>query len=186
MSNDDPIRDALRRHADEIGASEHPLGLDDVKGRARGIRRRRIAVSGLAAAAVLAVVVPAGMALDDRVTGTRDPDVAASRTPSPTSLASPTPGSQPGLLTTHVDGHSGEPGIPVVYDGKIQVPGGSPVPVKGDYDQVAALGDGWVGVGRDDQRHRKPPEHRVARGVVGRHRPGLRHAGRCGDRAGGR
>ena len=76
MSNHEPLRDALRSRADQLGDT-HPLTLDDVKGRARGIRRRRAAVSGLAAAAVLAVAVPIGIGVTDSVrTDPDDPPVA--------------------------------------------------------------------------------------------------------------
>ena len=63
MNTHDELRGALQRRADGVGwdAGDHPLDLADVQGRARGIRRRRVAVSGLAAAAVLAVAVPVGL-----------------------------------------------------------------------------------------------------------------------------
>ncbi|MGH3347902.1 MAG: hypothetical protein ACRDO4_13070, partial [Nocardioides sp.] len=57
-----------------------PLTLDDVRGKARTIRRHRTALaSGIAAAAILAVVVPAGLAINDP--GSNRPSPAA---PTPT------------------------------------------------------------------------------------------------------
>ncbi len=86
--NDDDLGPALRRQADRLTDSQ-PLTLDDVKGRAGSIRRRRTAAAGLAAAAVLAVAVPAGLALDDRL-GNDDSSPPVAGTPTPTPTAGPT------------------------------------------------------------------------------------------------
>jgi hypothetical protein len=156
MSSHDPLGEALRDRADRLGDTS-PLSLDDVKGRARGIRRRRMAVSGLAAAAVLAVAVPAGIAVSDQATSRPDRGPAASPSGTPTDEETPTPGPSPEgphhvTLTTDVDaGISYEPGIPYLYDGAIVRPGGSEVPVEVDYAGLAPLGDGWVATRRDDE-----------------------------------
>jgi hypothetical protein len=138
MTND-PIGDALRRKADEVGDHDHPLDLDDVKGRARGIRRRRLAVSGLAAAAVLAVATPFGAALDHRVTGVPAPAASGPTTPD---AGDPAP--RDGVLTNQVDAEGRPPGIPYLLDGTIHTTDGEKIPVEGDYAELVALGDGWV------------------------------------------
>lgn len=156
MSNHDPLREALRHRADQLGDS-HPLTLDDVKGRARGIRRRRTAVTGLAAAAVLAVAVPVGLAVTDTAGITPDdPPVAeGSGTPSPdgtsTPDGSPSPeGPQKEALTTEVDENSYAPEIPYLYQGAIVRPDGTEVPVEADYQALAPAGDGWAALRNDN------------------------------------
>ena len=156
MSNHEPLRDALRDHADRLGDTS-PLTQDDVKGRAKGIRRRRLAVSGLAAAAVLAVAVPAGITVSRGIGGRPDSGPAASPSVTPTKDASETPEPSPApegpahvTLTTEVEAGSYEPGIPYLYDGAIVRPDGSEVPVDADYTAVAALGDGWVASRTDE------------------------------------
>lgn len=63
MSTEDPMTEALGRelHRRVDGLYDAPLTLDDVRGRARGIRRRRRATAAAAVAAAVAVVaaVPA-------------------------------------------------------------------------------------------------------------------------------
>ena len=157
MSNHDPLRDALRSRAEELG-DPNPLTLDDVKGRARGIRRRRAAVSGLAAAAVLAVAVPMGIAVTDRVgTSPQDPPVAGPSVP-PTDDGSASPDGSPAPkgpqrvpLTVEVDGTSYAPEIPYLYDGTLVRPDGTEVAVDGDYRGFAPVGDGWVATRTDDE-----------------------------------
>ena len=83
MSNHDE-KDLLTRelHQRSAGVGGHPIGLDDVRDRARSIRRRRNAVRGVVAAVVLAVAVPVGLSATDLLgsSGTPAPPVA-SRTP---------------------------------------------------------------------------------------------------------
>lgn len=138
MSSNDPLRDALRTRADQLGDTS-PLTLDDIKGRARGIRRRRAAVTGLAAAAVVAVAVPMGLAVTDGVgTDPEDPPVAG---PSVTPSAELYPGVKDGVLTTDVDAESYAPTIPYLYDGEVTLADGQSVPVEGEWDQLVLLGD---------------------------------------------
>src|SRR4029079_8893191 len=85
MSSHDDLGRTLRERADAMGEG-HPLSLDDVKGRARGIRRRRYAATGLAAAAVLAVAIPAGVVVASNTASSEVPpaDQGRSEPPSPT------------------------------------------------------------------------------------------------------
>lgn len=140
MNHEDRIGATLRRHAEDV-THGHPLGLDDVKHRARGLRRRRTAVSGLAAAAVLAVAVPVGLSLDGGPSAPQRPDSGPAAAPTV-----PDSGPKDGVLTTEVDASSAEPGVPYFYDGAIRLPDGDTVPVSADYRDLAALGDGWVAV----------------------------------------
>ena len=152
MSNQEPLRDALRHRADRLGDTS-PLTLDDVKGRARGIRRRQAAVTGLAAAAVLAVAVPVGIAVTDRVgTDPDNPPVAGpSATPSQDGTSSPSPtGPRRVVLTTEVSETSDAPAIPYLYDGGI-MQGEYLLMVGKDYDSFAPVDLGWVATRRDDE-----------------------------------
>nr|MBA3266368.1 hypothetical protein [Nocardioidaceae bacterium] len=58
--NHDELASELRRRSEEVGG--HPIAFDSVRRTARGIQRRRRIAGGIAAVAVLAVAVPAGMA----------------------------------------------------------------------------------------------------------------------------
>lgn len=149
---------ALQHRADGLG-DDHPLSLDDVKGRARGIRRRRVAVSGLAAAAVLAIAVPVG--LDATGPGGARSVDPAGPTPSPSSTTEPAPDdrssedvvppvSPVGQLLTTDRPETAERSLTTVTPGSINPPGGAnPVPVEADYTSVVPLGSGWVAVRSD-------------------------------------
>ncbi|MGA8209379.1 MAG: hypothetical protein WB798_04420, partial [Nocardioidaceae bacterium] len=73
------------------------------------------------------------------------PTVRTTDSPTPSGTGRPVTGRKV-LLTTQVEARGGEPQIPYVFDGAINLPDGSQVPVSADYSQVAALGDGWVAV----------------------------------------
>lgn len=154
MSDHDRLTEALRQRADRLDAelgTAHPISLDDVRGRARGIRRRRAAASGLAAAAVLAVAVPVGLSVTDRTVGDVDRGPAATATADPTATpstdatGSPLPDATPKvLLTVDADATSGAPGISYIRDGVLITPDGREVSLDREYGAVAASGDGWV------------------------------------------
>lgn len=151
---------ALRAQAAQV--EDQPLALDDVKGRARSIRRRRVAASGIAAAAVLAVAVPVGLGLqgglDDRdssgpATGLT-PQVSESPRPRETvrvELSRDVPTSEEPLAIDYVLGNrlveagGPGPGSPV---------SGSPVTVDAAYDDAVQLGEGWVAARNDDDGDR--------------------------------
>lgn len=145
MTDHDRLADTLRGRAATVG-DQHPLTLDDVKGRATGIRRRRRVVTGLAAAAVLAVAVPAGIAVTDRTASTTRPD----RGPVATTDASPVPDpavpTGPVPLDTDTAARSGEAGVPLLYDGLLHLPEGGTFELPGDYTDMVRTTDGWAGV----------------------------------------
>lgn len=156
MTDHEPLRDALRHRADQLGDS-HPLTLDDVKGRATGIRRRRNAVSGLAAAAVLAVAVPVGIAVTDSagINPDRPPVAGESVTPSPDGTSTPDTSPVPETpqkvaLTTEVDETGYAPDIPYLYQGAIVRPDGTEVTVEADYQALAPVGDEWVALRNEE------------------------------------
>jgi len=151
MTDHDRLSDTLRGRADSLG-DQHPLSLDDVKGRATGIRRRRRAVTGLAAAAVLAVAVPTGLSVVDRTSGTTRPDPGPAATTDGSPVPDPATPSGPVPLDTSTGARSGEAGIPVLYDGLAHLPDGGTFELPGDYTEFVATEEGWAGVvgGIDD------------------------------------
>ena len=135
---EDQLRRALRSQA-ERGAP-HEIDLDSVTATARGIRRRRTAAAALSTAAVVALAVPAGMAL----TGTFDddaPPVAGQEQ----QMEPPEQLREVALLDDVEPG--GDPASrPYVSGGSIVAPGGDQVPVGGAGTPVGVdvLDDQWL------------------------------------------
>jgi hypothetical protein len=104
-----------------------PLSLDHVQGKARAIRRRRTALTtGIAAAAVLAVIIPVGLTFGDSPAG---PPIGAVTQPS----------------------HDGPVlGAPYVDGPRVILPDGSVRELARDYDGGAVLGDTLLGLRNDD------------------------------------
>jgi hypothetical protein len=96
----------LTDHADELSATS--LGLAEVKGRARSIRRRRTATAVVGAAAAVALLVPT-VALASHTGGTKNEPAPATQTPTQT----PTPTT---TATPDQGGHQPAPGILDVSD----------------------------------------------------------------------
>lgn len=146
MNAHDDLTGALRRQADGFG-DDRPLTLHDVKGRARGIRRRRVAAGGLAVAAAFAVAVPLGLQGLGSA-GTAPPVDPAKPSPRPVETV-PAPDDPTGVrLATGVPAGVATPGIDYAYRDRI-VPADAPdqpVRTEADYQELAPLGDGWVGV----------------------------------------
>jgi WD40 repeat protein len=74
-----------------------------------------------------------------------------SPTPTPESSSPPAAPVHTVRLSADTENHSGEPGIAYLFDGRIVRPDGSTVQTAVSLDEVAALGDGWVGRGTDEQ-----------------------------------
>ncbi|MGH3346046.1 MAG: hypothetical protein ACRDO4_03610, partial [Nocardioides sp.] len=131
-----------------------PLTLDDVQGKARTIRRRRAAVtSGIAAAAVLAVIVPVGLTLGDP--GTNRPAPA----PSPTQGVEPSPNPD-GTFPLTLDVPEGDvpaTGYIAFDDQQLVTPDGT-IDLPGDFVQIAPYDGGWVGIRAGSYR---PTGHQV-------------------------
>jgi hypothetical protein len=128
MNNPDRLADELTRqlHAQVDDWHSAPLSLDDVQGTARTIRRRRRALAtGVAAVAVLAVAIPAGLSLG----GTTKPPVDA-------------------LAPPRYDGPV--LGVPYVDGARVILPDGSVRELARDYDGGAVLGGTLLGLRNDD------------------------------------
>ncbi len=152
MNDTNELGQALRRQAQDIDGSGHALTLDEVQVRARSIRRRRTALTGAVAVVALALAIPAGIAVNDRLNDTVPrPVPAITPTPSPTPTPTPDASSAPNEVTLDaaVTATSGPISVPALYDRTIYLPGGGTVAVQHDYQQFAAFGDGWVGLRED-------------------------------------
>lgn len=115
----------LHEQADHLPAA--PLTLDDVRGRARSIRRTRRVVAGAAVAAVIAVVAPLGIVAG----GVFD--------------ASPDRELPPAGPTEAVDPGPGELGIPYLEKGRrLVLPDGSEMELDRKYDDAVVLDGGQV------------------------------------------
>jgi hypothetical protein len=158
---DDDLTTQLTRtltdHSDVMAGSS--LGLADVRGRARSIRRRRAATAVVAAAAAVAVIVPT-VALAGH-TGGRPEPAPATQTPSETTsqTTSETPSQKPGDAFAPLDARAlsegKRPGVAYVAGDTIHLPDGGTGRVYGvsaPVDRFVLLSDGTaVYHTRDDQ-----------------------------------
>lgn len=154
MSNHDE-KDLLSRelHQRSAGIGGHPIGLDDVRGRARSMRRRRNAVRGVVAAVVLAVAVPVGLSTTDLLGSSRTPAppvASGSVEPSPDTPA-PTPepdGSFP--LTVHGLAKGEPAGVPyVVAKGDQLVTPDGTFDLPESYAMITPYNGGWLAIGSE-------------------------------------
>lgn len=127
---------ALERRASTAPVA--PQSLDAVRHRARGIRRRRIAVSAAGVAAALAVIAPLGLSATGVLDGDADrsSDIAvASPGPSPV----PPPVTEPVAVTTGAaPGDAPEIGW-LEADGTVHLPGGTIVQAERDYRALGVV-----------------------------------------------
>lgn len=152
MSHDtDQLSRALHDRSERMAGST--LALDDVKGRARGIRRRRQAVTGAVAAVVLAVAVPVGITVSESLDAQPPPPVDRTDTPNPdrTDNAQPEPSfpEDPVVLTTQGLPEGEAPGRNyLVYgpDQELVTPAGA-LDLPQQTGSAAPYGDGWITLG---------------------------------------
>ena len=143
--NDELTTRLSRQLHDQVdGWHDAPLTLEGVQGRARTIRRRRQAMtSGVVAAAVLAVAIPAGFGLASRTDST--PDYT---NPSPTRVVddAPTPRADGTFPLAPLDAPEGPaPGTGVIRlaDSTLVTAGGEQQLPEGTV-QIERFGDGWL------------------------------------------
>lgn len=155
MSNHDEkdlLTQTLRERADGVGGGS--LDLAAVRGRARGIKRRRNALRGAVAAMVATVAVPGGMAVNTalQTPGEDAPDVVATGTPSPSTveerrLEGPTAltleglptGPAPAIPYLTVDPADPEQKLLVTPDGTVELDD-----ELGPVQAAVRSGDGWT------------------------------------------
>ncbi|MDT9591733.1 hypothetical protein RDV89_01545 [Nocardioides zeae] len=150
--NDDQVgrtlSGALDRRADDVAGAS--ISLDAVRGRARRIRNRRVALAGGAAAAVV-LAVAAPFALTVAGTDERPAPPAVTDTPRPDGTDDPDDVTYGQDLEIDVLG--AEPGdgptVPYTVDGVLRLPGGGEYAVPGEVGisgvgAVVPLEDGWL------------------------------------------
>ena len=142
MNTTDDLTRSLREQADRIGG--HPIDLESVRGRARGIQRRRRAGTAVVAAAVLAVAVPVGITVAGGLND-RGPQPAPPVEPT----IEPAPQQKDGsfLLSPEDAPEGGVPQVPyiVIDDHRLSTPDRSSE-LPGDVVQLAPFGDGWIAI----------------------------------------
>jgi hypothetical protein len=155
MSNHDEkdlLTQTLRERADGMGGGS--LDLESVRGRARGIKRRRNAVRGAVAAMVATLAVPGGLAVNTALQSPdgEAPDVVATGTPSPSTveerrLEGPTAltleglpqGPAPAIPYLTVDPEDQGQKLLVTPDGTIELDD-----ELGPVQAAVRFGDGWM------------------------------------------
>ena len=134
---EDEVHAALRRRVDPLQLA--PLGLTDVRRRARRIQRRRTIAASAVVAAALAVAVPVGLAMNS----------GAQRTVVPPAAQTPAI-SGPVLIDPRSADVGDAPAVPLVdTTGPTLTAGGETVEIPQAYDQIAAYRDGWIATVRD-------------------------------------
>jgi hypothetical protein len=137
----DALARELRERAHDMGG--HPIALEAVKRSARRIQWRHRVASGVAAAVVLAVAVPAGLAVGHSVTDSRGP------VGQPTPTVTPTPKGPVRIVTQGLD-RGEQPQVAYFRKGDLVTPEGVasfPVRLQG----AVRDGSGWLGLGYDGQ-----------------------------------
>lgn len=124
------LTDSLGHQADRVhaGTDSEPIRLADVRSRATRIRRRRHLASAAGVAAVLAVLVPAGIV---GVTSWDRAEPPTLTTPSPTPIAEPII-----LDPATADPDGSAPRLAWVDGGRVRLPGGGTVATEREYDGV--------------------------------------------------
>ncbi len=159
MNEHDDLTQQLTRslgdHADVMTGSS--LGLAEVKGRARGIRRRRTAGAVVAAAAAVAIIVPT-VALADHTGGKPEP-APATQTPTPSATTTATPDAgqpAPGVLDVSDLPTGAAPTIDYVFEGTLHFADGGSGALRTAYepDQFVQMDDGsrvWLTTDNGDR-----------------------------------
>ncbi len=155
MSDHDETRLSRVLHDRAGDVSGSPLGLDDVRRSARAIRRRRRAVTGLVAAAVVAVAVPVGLTAAGGPDADRPVPPAATSpsggptTASDTPTATPTAAGRRDVRPLTVEGApAGEPAKIGYLRGSTYVGPDRKQDLPAAYDTVAPYRGGWLAVQR--------------------------------------
>ena len=151
--DEDRLSRGLHDRADDMSGT--PVGLDDVKRTARGIRRRRRVTAALVAAAVAAIVVPVGLNAAGSTNADR-PVAPATTSPSGTPTRAGTPEPSPTLpnkegvtpLTVRKAPAGDAAKIGYLIGSTYVAPDGTRRDLPAAYDTVAPYRGGWLAVQR--------------------------------------
>ena len=146
--NDDLTTDLSRTLQDQAHSMDgSSLGLADVQGRARSIRRRRTATAVVGAAAAVALIVPTAALATHQIDRSNEPLPATnSVSPTPSETTSPDRQPAPGVLDVSDLPTGPAPRMDYVYDGRLHWPDGGVGDVNTRYepDQFVELVDGSI------------------------------------------
>lgn len=151
----DLLTQAMRDRAAGVGG--HPIDMEAVRGRARGIRRRRNAVRGAVAAVVAAIAVPAGLTVGTALDSPTDP------APGPVASGTPTQGGSPSVtlpegpteLTLEGLAQGAPAEVPyVLVDERTLVTRGGTAALPEALSMMTPYAGGWLAVGSE----RRPDE----------------------------
>lgn len=134
MNDTDDLTRSLHEQADQIGG--HPIDLESVRGRARGIQRRRRVVAGAGVLAVIALIVPVALTSGGGLLSGDD-------NPPATNVPSPTP---VGLVKADAaSAPRGEgPAVPWMDGSVLHQPDGTTTDLGKAYQQVTPYDGGWA------------------------------------------
>jgi hypothetical protein len=135
MNDTDDLTRSLREQADRIGG--HPIDLDSVRGRARGIQRRRRVVAGAGVLAAIALIVPVALTSGGGLLSGDDKLPPATTAPSPVGLVKADAASAP---------RGEDPSIPWMDGGVLHQPDGTTTDLGKAYQQITPYDGGWAGV----------------------------------------
>ncbi len=145
MNTTDDLTRSLREQADRIGGSA--IDLESVRGRARGIQRRRRAAGVVTAAAVLAVAAPVGITVAGGLDGAPRPALPAG----PTIEPAPRQDDASFELTPEHAPEGPVPQVPyiVLDDNRLSTPDRS-FELPDDIVQLAPYDGGWIAIQAGD------------------------------------
>jgi hypothetical protein len=130
MNTTDDLTRSLREQADRIGG--HPIDLESVQGRARGIKRRRRFAAGAGVLAAVAVIAPIAVSASG---GLRSDDVSPATPPSPVGKVKADGASAP---------RGDDPAIPWMDGTVLHQPDGATTDLGQAYYEVTPYDGGWA------------------------------------------
>ncbi len=135
MNTSEELTRGLQEQADRIGG--HPIDLESVRGRARGIQRRRRMAAGAGVLAAVAVIAPIAVAANGGLLRSDNPVPPATQEPNPT----PT-GPVKAIGATAPRG--ADPAVPWMEGSVLHEADGSTTDLGAAYHQVTPYDGGWA------------------------------------------
>jgi hypothetical protein len=135
MNTTDDLARTLRDQADRVGG--HPIDFESVRGRARGIQRRRRVAAGAGVLAAIAVIAPIAVAANGGLLGSDNPLPPATQVPSPTPV---------GVVKADASSapRGDAPTIPWLERTVLHQPDGTTTDLGKPYQQVTPYDGGWA------------------------------------------
>jgi hypothetical protein len=134
MNTTDDLTRSLREQADRIGG--HPIDFESVRGRARGIQRRRRVVAGAGVLAAIALIVPVALTSGGGLLS-GDDNLSPATNPSPTPVG-----------RVQADAASAprgaDPSVPWMDGTVLHQPNGTTTDLGNAYQQVTPYDGGWA------------------------------------------